>query len=135
MIFKMQMSSMSLLWPTVGSDDSGSMDSDSERSLTEETLKIISKPNLCLHQHRKMITLYGEKIPFTLQVFSPSTNKEIKAVSICVFDRGIALDLGVMMFFGKDQPHEGIDWWKVIAQFVSVQKIDGKLDVGWKSGQ
>jgi hypothetical protein len=68
MIFRMQMSSMSLLWPTVGSDDSGSMDSDSEsdRSQTEETLKIITNPNLCLHQHRKMITLNGEKVPFTL---------------------------------------------------------------------
>jgi hypothetical protein len=39
------------------------------------------------------------------------------------------------MFFGKDQPHEGIDWWKVIAKYVNVKKIEGKLGVGWKSGQ
>lgn len=86
MIAHLYMSSMQLLWPTVGSDDSESIDSDgSSMSGTEETLKIISKPNKCITSHRKLIKLDGQKVPHTYQVFTTPYGQ--KALSICVLDR------------------------------------------------
>jgi len=71
MIAHLYMSSMQLLWPTVGSEDSESIDSNgSSMSGKEEILKIISKPNKCITSHRKLINLDGHKVPHTYQVFT-----------------------------------------------------------------
>ena len=114
MISHFYMSSMQLLWPTVGSDDSESMDSDgSSMSGAEEMLKIISKPNKCITSHRKLIMVDGQKVPYTYQYFTTPYGQ--KAVSICVFDRSQAVEYGVLLFV-DDQLKERIDWWKTISE-------------------
>lgn len=68
MLLSLYLSMMSLLWPTVGSDDSDDFDSD--ESKVEEEVRIIQKPIVCLAQWRKISIIQGKRIPMTMQLLS-----------------------------------------------------------------
>lgn len=64
MLMNLYLQSVSLLWPTVGSDDSD--DFDSNESKVEEVVKIIQKPLSCQAQLRRLKIIGGKRIPMTL---------------------------------------------------------------------